>query len=153
MSSVPGLVLLHGFTHTGASWRRVIDHLPERYTPLAPDVRGHGVASERQPVRLESVVGDIDATAPDAFTLVGYSMGGRVAIHIALALPRRVERLILISASPGLAEPAQRAARRTADEHLADEIESGTIEDFALRWARTPVLAGLSPDIEAEVHA
>jgi len=150
---VPGLVLLHGFTHTGASWRGVIDHLPERYTPLAPDVRGHGSASERLPVTLEAVIGDIDTAAPETFALAGYSMGGRIALHVALAFPRRVERLVLISASPGIAEPVERAARRRADEHLAGEIESGSIEEFAHRWAQTPVLAGLPPEIEVEVHA
>ena len=64
-----------------------------------------------------------------------------------------VQRLVLIGASPGIADPVLRARRRASDELLAQEIESLTIDEFAVRWARTPVLAGLSPKIAAIVHA
>ncbi len=121
------LVLLHGFTHTGASWGAVIDRLGESYLPLAPDIRGHGSASSHQPVTLEAVIDDISALAPRRFVLAGYSMGGRIALHVALALGARVQRLVLIGASPGIADPAQRAARRADDERLAAEIEQLTI--------------------------
>ncbi len=151
--SAPALVLLHGFTHTGASWRAVIDRLGERYRPLAPDIRGHGSASSWQPVTLEAVLGDIAALAPPRFVLAGYSMGGRVALHVALALGARVQTLVLIGASPGIADFARRAARRGADECLAAEIEQLTIEQFARRWAQTPVLAGLPAELAASVHA
>ena len=58
-----GLVLLHGFTHTGASWQPVIAGVSERYRPLAPDIRGHGGASAREPVELDAVIADIEALA------------------------------------------------------------------------------------------
>ncbi len=147
-----GLVLLHGFTHTGASWQPVIAGVSERYRPLAPDIRGHGGASAREPVELDAVIADIEALAPARFTLAGYSMGGRIALHVALALPARVEALVLIGASPGIADPLERAARREADERLADEIERISIEQFATRWAGTPVLSGLPDDVAAAVH-
>jgi 2-succinyl-6-hydroxy-2,4-cyclohexadiene-1-carboxylate synthase len=151
----PQLVLLHGFTHTGASWDPLIAALGERYRALAPDIRGHGSASDREPVTLEAVLGDIDAAAPGPFTLAGYSMGGRIALHAALSpsLAGRLERLVLIGASAGIADEAERAARRATDERLAEEIEAGTIEEFALRWAATPVLAGQSAEVEEAVHA
>src|SRR6185312_15342086 len=85
--------------------------------------------------------------------LVGYSMGGRLALHVALALPGRVGRLVLIGASPGIADPDQRAARRAADEALADEVDVMTIEAFADRWARTGVLADQPAAVRARVHA
>jgi 2-succinyl-6-hydroxy-2,4-cyclohexadiene-1-carboxylate synthase len=149
------VVLLHGFTHTGASWDPVVAALAERYRALAPDIRGHGSAASRQPVTLEAVLGDLDELAPARFTLVGYSMGGRIALHAALAdgLERRVERLILIGASPGIADPAERAERRAADERLAGEMQGMTIEEFSRRWAQTPVLAGQPPVVAAAVHA
>jgi 2-succinyl-6-hydroxy-2,4-cyclohexadiene-1-carboxylate synthase len=134
----PTLVLLHGFTHTGASWNRVVAALGERYRPLAPDIRGHGSASDREPVDIEHVIEDVAAVAPSSFVLAGYSMGGRIAVHAALALGERVTRLVLISASPGLADAAERAARREADDRLAQEAETATIEEFARRWAETP---------------
>ena len=149
----PTLVLLHGFTHTGASWDRVGAALAERYRPLATDIRGHGSASGVEPVSLDAVIGDLESLAPPTFTLAGYSMGGRIALHLALARLERVARLVLIGASPGLAEPAERSARRVSDEQLADEIERSTIEAFAQRWAQTPVLAGLPADVAAAVHA
>src|SRR5947199_2172883 len=129
------LMLLHGFTHTGASWEPVLEALGERYRGIAVDVRGDGTAGERRPVTLEAVIGDVEALAPERFTLAGYSMGGRVALHVALALSSRVRRLVLIGASPGIEDPGEREARREADERLAAEIEASTIEGFARRWA------------------
>ena len=149
----PELVLLHGFTHSGASWGRVVTALGERYRPLAPDIRGHASAQARTPVSLEAVIGDVAALAGPSFDLVGYSMGGRIALHVVFALPDRVRRLVLIGASPGLADPAQRAERAAADERLATEIEASSIEAFAQRWALTPVLAGLADDVAADIHA
>lgn len=148
----PTLVLLHGFTHTGASWDPVRSELGERYTALAPDIRGHGTASDREPVTLEAVLADIDAAAPAALTLVGYSMGGRIALQFALARPDRVERLVLVGASPGLADPDEREQRRRADERLADQAERSTIEEFEERWARTPALAGQPADVREAVR-
>ena len=83
----PTVVLLHGFTHTGRSWDPVVAALGERYTAIAPDIRGHGDASERVPVTLDAVIADIGAARARPFTLAGYSMGGRIALHAALALP------------------------------------------------------------------
>ncbi len=147
------LVLLHGFTHTGASWDGVRAALPERYRPLAPDLRGHGSASDRRPVSLDAVIADVLELAPDAFELAGYSMGGRIALHVALAAPDRVTRVVLIGASPGLAKPAERSARRQSDEALAAEIERERIAAFARRWSQTPVLAGLPDEVATAVHA
>jgi len=129
----PTVVFLHGFTHTGRSWHPVIAALAESYTSVADDIRGHGDASERVPVGLEAVVEDVVGAAPGRFTLVGYSMGGRIALHIALAASARVDRLVLIGASPGIADEGARAARRRADEELAGEIERSSIEEFASR--------------------
>jgi 2-succinyl-6-hydroxy-2,4-cyclohexadiene-1-carboxylate synthase len=143
----PTLILLHGFTNTGRSWDPVVAALKGRYRALAPDIRGHGSAAAAVPVTLEAVIDDTAGLVEPhaAFALAGYSMGGRIALHVALALPDQVQRLILIGASPGLADVGERAARRAADERLANEIESSTIEQFAARWEQTPVLAGQPP--------
>jgi 2-succinyl-6-hydroxy-2,4-cyclohexadiene-1-carboxylate synthase len=149
----PNLVLLHGFTHTGASWDQVVAALPQRYRPLAPDIRGHGSASDHRPVSLAGVIDDVSAVTAEAFELVGYSMGGRLALHVALGRPGGVRRLVLIGASPGIADPAPRAERRAADERLADEVEAMSIEAFAQRWAQTGVLADQPAAIQAAVRA
>ena len=80
-------------------------------------------------------------------------MGGRLALHVALALPERVGRLVLIGASPGIGDPVAREERRAADERLADEVDDMTIEQFAERWARTPVLADQPATVRAAVGA
>ncbi len=131
----------------------MIAALGESYRPIAPDIRGHGGTAAVEPVALEAVISDLERIDAPSFTLVGYSMGGRIALHFALTHPERVHRLVLIGASPGIAEPAQREARRRADERLAAEIEGEAIEEFALRWARTPVLAGQPPEVLTRAHA
>jgi 2-succinyl-6-hydroxy-2,4-cyclohexadiene-1-carboxylate synthase len=149
----PAALLLHGFTHTGSSWDPVVAALGERYRVLAPDIRGHGNAGRAVPVTLGAVIADLESAAPaERFTLVGYSMGGRIALHLALALASRVKRLVLIGASPGIADLAQREERRVADERLAAVIERSNIEEFARRWAQTPALSGMPEDLLARVQ-
>jgi 2-succinyl-6-hydroxy-2,4-cyclohexadiene-1-carboxylate synthase len=131
----------------------VIAALGERYRSIAPDIRGHGEAADRVPVTLEAVLADLAGIAPRRFTLVGYSMGGRLALHFAVASPERVKRLVLVGASPGIADRRARHARLAADERLADEIELAAIEDVAERWAATPVLAGQPPAVRAVARA
>ena len=149
----PAVLLLHGFTHTGASWDPVVAALGERYRALTPDIRGHGAASDAEPVTLAAVLADLDALAPQRFTLAGYSMGGRLALHAAFEMPDRVDRLILIGASPGIADHGEREQRRRADETLAAEIERSSIEEFARRWAQTPVLDGLPAEVLQRAQA
>jgi 2-succinyl-6-hydroxy-2,4-cyclohexadiene-1-carboxylate synthase len=147
------LLLLHGFTHTGASWEPVVAALGERYRALTPDIRGHGARSDSQPVTLKAVIDDLAQLSPARCVLAGYSMGGRLALHFAQAHPDGVERLVLIGASPGIADEHEREQRRRDDERLAAEIERLSIEDFAGRWAGNPVLAGLAEGVAARAHA
>ena len=150
----PTVLFLHGFTHTGSSWEPVVAALGERYRALTPDLRGHGASGDLEPVTLEAVLDDLESLlGSETVTLAGYSMGGRIALQAALACPERVERLVLIGASPGIVERAEREARQRADEALAAEIEGSEIEDFARRWAETPVLAGLGAEARARAHA
>jgi 2-succinyl-6-hydroxy-2,4-cyclohexadiene-1-carboxylate synthase len=151
----PTLVLLHGFTHTGASWSPVIRALGERYSAIAPDIRGHGSATLREPVNVEGVTDDVLRMLPeDHFSLVGYSMGGRIALHVALALSGRVQRLVLIGAGPGLPDALERQVRGDADERLAEWIDRARdMEEVARRWERTPVLGRQPPEVRKRAHA
>jgi 2-succinyl-5-enolpyruvyl-6-hydroxy-3-cyclohexene-1-carboxylate synthase/2-succinyl-6-hydroxy-2,4-cyclohexadiene-1-carboxylate synthase len=135
------LVLLHGFTQTGRTWAPVAAALGERYRCFMPDLPGHGDASERRPATFGAVGAYLAALRPERFTLCGYSMGGRLALDAALRIPGRIERLVLVSASPGLADDAEREARRKADFALADRIEADGLEAFVEAWGRQPLFA------------
>lgn len=148
-------MLLHGFTQTGRSWDDVRAALGgERYSPvLAPDLRGHGAARDVRPVTFAAVVEDLDGLVPPGTTLAGYSMGGRIALLFALAHPDRVARLVLLGASPGLADPVARAARRAEDEARAVALEEHGIEAFAAAWERLPLWHGQPPEVRARACA
>jgi 2-succinyl-6-hydroxy-2,4-cyclohexadiene-1-carboxylate synthase len=148
------VVLLHGFAGTGRLWDPVAARLDgERYRPLAPDIRGHGAAAARRPVSFGSCVEDVLGLVAHPFTLCGYSMGGRIALQVALAAPERIERLILVATTAGIEDPAEREQRRLADEALATEIEQGPIEEFADRWMAQPLFAGTPPEAAATWRA
>ncbi len=127
------LLLLHGFTATGRSWDLVRRSLGDgQYEEvLAPDL----------PARpFPDLVASLRRTEP--YVLAGYSMGGRLALHLALAQPELVARLVLVSTTAGLATEAERDERRAADEALAASIVRDGAEAFAERWAAGPLFAG-----------
>ncbi len=137
------LVLLHGFLGLGSDWRGVRAHLPPRVPTLAPDLPGHGTTPLTEPpsyaawVRwLEAL---LDARGWPRVTLAGYSLGGRVALAFAACCPQRVARLVLVSAHPGLTDPAQREARAQADAARASFIRSRGLAAFLEDWYRLPL--------------
>lgn len=138
------VVLVHGFTQTLRSWDEVAAALVSRGRQVVRvDLPGHGGSSE---VRLgfdEAAVAVGDAGGSAAY--VGYSLGGRLCLRLALDRPDLVSALVLIGASPGLADGEERAARRQADEVLAGEIEALGTEAFLDRWLAQPLFAGLRP--------
>ena len=147
------VVLLHGFTQTRQSWRRTAAALGGRYRALAPDLPGHGQAAERRPASFAACAAYVRALAGEPCVLVGYSMGGRIALYTALAMPDVVLRLVLVGASPGIADAAEREQRRRADAELADRIEGMDIEAFASQWGAQELFAGQPERVAAAAHA
>jgi 2-succinyl-6-hydroxy-2,4-cyclohexadiene-1-carboxylate synthase len=137
------IVLLHGFSGTHRGWDDVVSLLdPKRYRPLALDLPGHGErVGDRWPITFKACVEAVLDAAPDRFALCGYSMGGRVALHVALAAPERVSRLTVIAANPGIEDLKERAERLAADERLAQRLESEPFEDFIESWRTQPLFA------------
>ena len=132
------IVALHGFTGQGADFEPLRAYLPPDSTLTAPDLPGHGsqcllrdLSAYSLPAHL-SVVSEA-ATAPQV-TLLGYSMGGRLALHWAIAHPERIRRLILVGASPGLATPEERDERRLGDATLAEFIRTRGLDAFFKYW-------------------
>jgi 2-succinyl-6-hydroxy-2,4-cyclohexadiene-1-carboxylate synthase len=138
------LVLLHGFSGTRHAWDAVAAQLPgQRYRALALDLPGHGDAAELQaPITFDSCVASVLARSPARFALCGYSLGGRLALHIALTAPERVARLILVSTSAGIEDANERAEHRAADHRLAHDLERIPFEQFIERWRTQPLFAG-----------
>jgi len=144
----PPLLLLHGFTGTARSWAPCLEAWAGRYRVIAPDLLGHAgsaapadpaaYALERQAHGLHDLLALLGAV-PAA--VIGYSMGARLALVLALEHPAAVERLVLESPSPGIADPADRMLRRAADERLAAEIERGGVAAFIERWEAQPLFA------------
>ena len=138
------ILLLHGFTGSTAEWADVIPRLAPFRQVIAVDLPGHGQSLADQ-CSMENCVSEMLAMMEDRghaqFDLLGYSLGGRVALHLALAAPERVRSLILESASPGIADPAERAARAAADDALADQIVTQGVEWFADYWQAIPLFA------------
>ncbi|HST33681.1 MAG TPA: alpha/beta fold hydrolase [Solirubrobacteraceae bacterium] len=143
------LVFLHGFGGTRRAWDRVIARLdPQRYRPLALDLPGHGeLSSYNRPITFAGCVEEVLAAAPERFALCGYSMGGRIAQHVALAAPERLSRLVLVSTSPGIEDPRERARRRRADRRQAEDLERLAFEDFIERWRTQPLFADDPPEV------
>jgi 2-succinyl-6-hydroxy-2,4-cyclohexadiene-1-carboxylate synthase len=143
------LVLLHGFAGTHRAWDGVIERLgTQRYRPLALDLPGHG----RHPARavgFAATVQGVLAQAPERFAVCGYSLGGRVALNVALAAPARVTRLVLVAAGAGIEDPQERRARREADERLALALEHEPYERWIADWNAQPLFAEDPPGVGA----
>jgi 2-succinyl-6-hydroxy-2,4-cyclohexadiene-1-carboxylate synthase len=141
------LVLLHGFSGTSRAWDGVLARLDrERYLPLALDLPGHGEAADAPgPITFARCVAHVLERAPARFALCGYSLGGRIALHVALAAPARVSRLVLVSTTAGIEDAGERTQRRAADRRLADELESTPFAEFIERWRSQPLFAGEPP--------
>jgi 2-succinyl-6-hydroxy-2,4-cyclohexadiene-1-carboxylate synthase len=144
---VEHVVALHGFTGTGRLWDPAAALLDAGEMRVwAPDLPGHGMAATERPVTFERCVERVLAGAPDRFVLCGYSLGGRVALHVALAAPERVTGLVLVATTAGIEDDGERAARRAADEALAAEFEELAISQVADRWLGQTLFAADPPD-------
>jgi 2-succinyl-6-hydroxy-2,4-cyclohexadiene-1-carboxylate synthase len=151
------LLLLHGFTGSGGSWNGIVEGLEAHFRLIRVDLLGHGrTAAPADPARygIEAAAADLEAILQQAAAVpadvLGYSMGGRLALYLALTRPVLVRSLILESASPGLATAAERETRRRQDEALAWRIEQEGIEAFVQEWEQIPLFASqkkLSPVI------
>lgn len=136
------MVLVHGFTQTSRSWDPLLPHLAH-HDVVALDAPGHGEAGVLDADLVEGA--ERLVSAGGRATYVGYSMGGRLCLHAALAHPDAVRGLVLISATGGLDDADERAARRAADDALADRIERVGVAAFLDEWLAQPLFAGLEP--------
>jgi 2-succinyl-6-hydroxy-2,4-cyclohexadiene-1-carboxylate synthase len=144
----PPLLLLHGFTGCTENWAEVMPALAQQHHVFAIDLPGHGqtqapddVTQFTLPVVSQQLAQFINTVISSPAHVLGYSMGGRLALYLAWAHPAQVRSLLLESASPGLADADERAARIASDEALAERITRDGITAFADEWERLPLWA------------
>jgi 2-succinyl-6-hydroxy-2,4-cyclohexadiene-1-carboxylate synthase len=155
------VTLLHGFTLSGRSWQEVIAAMPPGWRWIVPDLRGHGATRipSGAPCTMDACMGDLemlwDHLGIERTHLVGYSMGGRLALYVAAHRPDRILSLLTIGAHAGLDAEA-REGRRQGDEALAQRIEKDGLEAFVDYWGSLPLLAGVErrgPAFTAQLRA
>lgn len=142
------VLILHGFTGSVESMACVSDLLRQDFRVHRVDLVGHGGSeSPRRPDDysmphcVAQLYALLDALELSRVCVLGYSMGGRAALSLAVAHPERIQSLVLVGASPGLADPEDRVARRMADEELAERLLRDGLEDFVDRWMANPLFA------------
>jgi 2-succinyl-6-hydroxy-2,4-cyclohexadiene-1-carboxylate synthase len=142
------IVLLHGFTGSKDGWQTLRRALARRRRVVAVDLPGHGgtpasaePSADKLGATAELIVQTLDSIDVQRFSLLGYSLGGRIALGLALDFPHRVERLLLESTSAGLPDESEREARRRDDEALAERLEQEGIEAFVRYWEALPLFA------------
>lgn len=146
----PVILLLHGFMGNSNDFMDAIFQLSENFCCLTVDLPGHGktrvIGSDEYYNMTNTAVALInllDDLKIDKCDLFGYSMGGRLALYMAINFPTRFDRLILESASPGLKTEAERSLRRRSDFKLADKLENSNFQDFLSSWYNQPLFESL----------
>ncbi|NYF25526.1 2-succinyl-6-hydroxy-2,4-cyclohexadiene-1-carboxylate synthase [Sporosarcina sp. JAI121] len=147
-NNLPTVVFLHGFTGCAASWSEISKLLKDKCRTVAVDLTGHGKSSipeDADRYSMDQQVKDLEALfaalSLNQFILVGYSMGGRVALAYTVRYPKRVSSLILESSSPGLKTENERTERKEADSRLAERILTDGLPAFVDFWESIPLFA------------
>ena len=142
----PTIVLVHGFTQTGRSWAIVAADLARDHEVVLVDAPGHGGSAEVAVGLAEGVGLLADAVGPAPATWVGYSMGARWCLHLALARPDAVHALAMLGGTAGIEDAGERAERRARDLATADRLEELGVERFVAEWLAQPLFADLPTD-------
>lgn len=138
---------------SSADWEGATAGLGDGIHAVAADLPGHGGSlgfsepSYTMEGAATAILRTLDEIGIETASIIGYSMGGRLALYLALRFPERCESLVLESASPGLKTEEERAARRKADEGKAKRLEAGDFETFLEEWYRTPLFATLGDGV------
>ena len=138
------LVLAHGFTQNVQCWGPLADDLEQRHEVMLVDAPGHGRSAHDDADLWEA--GRLLGAAGGPGTYVGYSMGGRAALHLALSQPELVQGLVLVGATAGLDTQPERQERCDADHVLAQRLLGDGLVAFIDAWLAGPLFATLTPE-------
>ena len=143
-TAVTRLALVHGFTQTSACWGPLADDLAADHEVVALDAPGHGWRSDVRAGLWDGA--HLLAEEAGRAVWLGYSLGGRYCLHVALDTRDAVAGLVLIGATAGIDDEAERAARVAADEALARRLENLGLDAFLDEWLASPPFATLPPE-------
>jgi 2-succinyl-6-hydroxy-2,4-cyclohexadiene-1-carboxylate synthase len=156
----PALLLLHGFAGSQRTWAAAAAYLASARFLIMPDLPGHGAtpvhAELTLPQLADALVELCGALTESPLSVGGYSMGGRIALHMMSQHAAKISGAVLLGASPGIADTKRRAERRRSDDELAARIEASPIDWFVDFWERQPIFASqrnLAPDRQAAIRA
>lgn len=135
------LWLLHGFLGAPGSWERVRGSLRYPGPVRVPYLFGHGLPPREVPPDFGRAVDALATEILEPAFVVGYSLGGRLALGLACRYPERVRGVIAIGAHPGIATAEERAARRAWEDELVVHLESGSLASFVDAWEKLPLFA------------
>ncbi|MFP7300461.1 2-succinyl-6-hydroxy-2,4-cyclohexadiene-1-carboxylate synthase [Neobacillus niacini] len=144
------LLLLHGFTGDSSTWTSFCSSWGRHSKLIIPDIIGHGRSESPEDIHRYSIEGAaydlnllLNKLEIEQIDLLGYSMGGRLALTFALLYPKRVRKLILESASPGLETEEERSQRRMKDGELANFINEQGMKSFVDYWEDIPLFSSM----------
>ena len=153
----PLILFLHGFLGEGSEFNEVISLCSEQFSFLTVDLPGHGktkVAGEEEcysmPNTAQALIKLLEQLSVKKCFLVGYSMGGRLALYLTLHFPDYFSKVVLESASPGLKTRNERLKRLQNDLKLAREIETSDMTSFLLKWYDQPLFTSIKKHSEFE---
>lgn len=148
-SGNPPVLFLHGFMGTGKVWLPTFEKLASDFYCVALDLPGHGqTEANLDNLTFDSLAESMAAFIDDSFStppiIVGYSMGGRIALYTALKYPERIESLVLESSTAGISDGYERKKRLMQDTNLSEIMKKSKMRQFLIDWYRQPVFSYLA---------
>ncbi|MFD2922772.1 2-succinyl-6-hydroxy-2,4-cyclohexadiene-1-carboxylate synthase [Halobacillus naozhouensis] len=153
------VLMLHGFTGSGRTFSKIQRLLPDSIRSICIDMPGHGYTGAVGAVTMEQFAADVveilEHLQLSVVDVLGYSMGGRAALSFAMLYPEYTNKLILESASPGLANSEEQITRRAKDQTLMDKITNEGLQEFVNYWRKIPLFESqkqLAAEDIAQLH-
>ncbi|MFA3783771.1 2-succinyl-6-hydroxy-2,4-cyclohexadiene-1-carboxylate synthase [Melioribacteraceae bacterium 4301-Me] len=153
------VIMIHGFGGNANDWNFIFKKLPDNFFYVAVDLIGHGKsASPKNPkyYSAEAIVNQLksifDILQLDKFILIGYSMGGRVALSYVSKYPDQIIALILESTSPGIINKNERIKRLNFDKQLSKSITKNNLKNFFADWYKQPIFSSLAKNTAVDLN-
>lgn len=149
-STHPAVVFLHGFMGRGEDWKEVAEKLSDRYYCICPDLPGHAKNINRPidevlnfEVISSELIQELDNLGLEKVNLIGYSMGGRIGLYMAVHYPNYVKKLVVENGNPGIEDNTLRQERAVLDDERANKLRKNGIDSFVDKWYQASLFDSL----------